>query len=222
MLDNTKQHGYTLVELMITLIVTGLMVSSLLVITFSFFGNTLRNNNEARLAVESQNILRSIVEELRVSSGVKSTNSNPDPNSPPGGWTTSNTALVLIIATPALNNNNDFVVNSTTGDRYENEIVYYAQNGKLYKRYLVPSGSTADGNRFQTSCPTLTSSCPQDVVLSTHFKSLNFTFYDQDNAVTTTLSSARSATLNISMEEKAYGNTITYNNSIRMTLRNYR
>lgn len=220
MSDNTRQSGYTLVELMITLIVTGIMVGALLVVTFSFFGNTIRNNNEARLAVESQNILRSIVEELRVSSGIRDTNANPDPNTPPGGWTTSNAALVLILATPALDGNNDFVHSPVTGQAYLNEIVYYAQGSRLYKRYLIPSGSDADGNRFRTSCPTLSSTCAQDVLLSEHFKSLDFTFYDQNNSITTTLTDARSIILNISMEEKAYGNNVTYNNAIRMTLRN--
>lgn len=217
MSDNTNQRGFTIVELLITIVVAGLLVGALLTVTFTFYGNTIRNSNEARLAVESQNILRSIVEELRISSGVRSSNQNGIA----GEWTTSNASLVLIIASPALNSNGQFVTNSTTGERYINELVYYASGNKLYKRYIVPAGSVADGNRNQTSFTPGSGNYPEDVLLSSNFKSLSFVFYDQDNNVTTTLADARSIALTINMEQAAYGTSVKYNNTIRMTLRNY-
>lgn len=215
-----RQAGVTLIEILIAVTIMGILLAPAVTVTVYFYGNTLKSNLQSRLAVESQNILRSMVEELRVGSGVRSSNTITDANAPVGGWTTSNASLVLIIATPALDTSNNFIVDSSTGDPYQNEIIYFAQNGILYKRLLANSSAT--GNRFKTSCPVslATASCPADVELSDHFKDMNFVFYDQDDVVTTTLTSARSIKLQIQMEQKTYGYTISFENNIRITLRN--
>jgi len=220
--DNTNSHsrGFTIVELVIAVVVAGILVATLLTVTFSFYGNSIRNSTQSRLAVESQNILRTIVEELRVSSGVRGSNTITDPNGPGGGWTTSNASLVLIISTPVMDSSNQFVINSSTGDPYQNEIVYYANNKTLYKRYLA--NVSAPGNQFKTSCPIAlaTAACPADVVLSRRFKTMTFVFYDQDDAITTTLANARSVKMTIDMIQNAFGQTIEFTNNIRMTMRN--
>jgi hypothetical protein len=151
---------------------------------------------------------------------VRATNANTDPNAPAGGWTTSNASLVLIIATPVIDTTNNFVINPSTGEPYQNEIVYFANGNTLYKRYLADIN--APGNRFKTSCPAAlaTAACPADVKLSNAFKTMNFTFYDQDDAQTTDLSAARSINMTIHMEHKTFGDTLTFTNNIRITLRN--
>lgn len=221
MLDNTKwQGGTTLIELVIATSVIGLLIVPAIIVMFTFYGGAVVNNTQARLAVESQNILRSIVEELRVSSGIRSTNTISDPNAPVGGWTTSNASLVLIIATPVTDSDNDYVIDVSTGEPYQNELVYFATNGTLYKRYLA--NVSAVGNRFKTSCPaaSATATCPPDVALSANFQDMNFVFYDQDDALTTTLSDARSIRMTIQMERRAFGRTVNFENNIRITLRN--
>ncbi len=221
MLGNIRrQAGVTLIEILIAVTIMGILLAPAVTVTVYFYGNTLKSNLQSKLAVESQNILRSMVEELRVGSGVRSNNTINDSNAPAGGWTTSNASLVLIIATPALDTSNNFIVDSSTGDPYQNEIIYFAQSGVLYKRLLANSGAT--GNRFKTSCPAslATATCPADVALSDHFKDMNFVFYDQDDAVTVTLTAARSIKLQIQMEQKTYGYTISFENNIRITLRN--
>lgn len=218
---NTKsQQGTTVVELLIATAVIGLLIVPALMVMIYFYGGTLRNNTQARLAVESQNILRTIVEELRTSSGVRDSNTISDPNAPVGGWTTGNENLVLIISTPVLDNSNNFVINPLTGDPYQNEIVYFASDGKLYKRYLA--NSAAPNNRFKTSCPInlATAICPEDVLLSSNFKDMSFIFYDQDDAETTVLTSARSILMTIQMERQMFGQIVDFENKIRITLRN--
>ncbi|MGB3009024.1 MAG: prepilin-type N-terminal cleavage/methylation domain-containing protein [Candidatus Saccharimonadales bacterium] len=225
-MSDNKQSGYTLAELLISLLIIGLLAGTLASLYFIFFNTTLRNNYQARLAVESQGILRSIVEELRISSGVRAS-SMPDSNvvGGSGNWSTSNANLVLIIATPAIDINNNIIFNPQAGAPYMNEIVYFATNGKLYKRYLADSA--APGNRFVTSCPHTTASatCPEDAVLSDHFKSMNFVFYDQDNivinqSIAADIPKTRSVQLDIVMEHETFGQTVTYNNNIRVTMRN--
>lgn len=215
-----KQRGMTLVEVMISVTIMAMLIVPSVMVTVYFYGNTLKSNLQSRLAVESQTILRSMVEELRVSSGVRDQNTVADANEPAGGWTTSNAALVLIISTPALDNANEYIIDTLTGDPYQNEIIYFANNGVLYRRILANSSAT--GNRFKTSCPEnlATAACPADVKLSTNFKEMNFVFYDQDDVLTTTLADARSIEMEIQMEQKTYGYTINFQNDIRITMRN--
>jgi len=217
---NTKQAGFSIVELVTVLSVASVLLIATMTVSVYFYGSTVKSNLQARLAVESQNILRSIVEELRVSSGVRATNANADPHAPAGGWTTSNASLVLIIATPVIDTANNFVINPTTGEPYQNEIVYFANGNTLYKRYLADVN--APDNRFKTSCPATlaTADCPADVKLSDTFKTMNFTFYDQDDVQTIDLAAARSINMTIYMERKTFGDTLTFTNNIRITLRN--
>lgn len=215
-----SQAGLTVTELVVAVAVIGLLIVPVTLFIMYFYGGVIKNGVYANLAIESENVLRSVVEELRVSSGVRSSNTISDPNAPSGGWTTSNASLVLIISTPVLDNNNQYVIDTATGDPYHNELVYFASGGKLYKRYLANSSAT--GNRFKTSCPAAlaTASCPADVVLSEHFKDMSFVFYDQDDAVTSVLTDARSIKLILDMERKAFGETIDFQNNIRITMRN--
>lgn len=215
-----NQQGATIIELLVATAVIGLLIVPAMIIMIYFYGGTLRNNAQARLAVESQSILRTIVEELRVGSGVRDSNTITDPNAPSGGWTTSNENLVLIIATPVLDNDNNFVSNPLTGDPYQNEIVYFAADGKLYKRLLA--NSSAPGNRIKTSCPEAeaTANCPADVVLSSNFEDMSFVFYDQDDIETTNLANARSILMTIQMQRQMFGTNVTFENKIRITLRN--
>jgi type II secretory pathway pseudopilin PulG len=212
--------GFTIVELTITVVVAAILLGTLFTVTFWFYGNTIQNSTQARLAVESQNILRTIVEELRVASSIRPQNLITDPHAPDGQWTTSNESLVLIISTPVINGDNEFVVNEDTGNPYQNELVYYAIDGLLYKRFLA--NPNADGNLFTTSCPPeeADSSCPADVKLSDYFRDMHFTFYDQDDSETGTLTSARSVRMVIEMERAAFGRSIEFQNDIRMTMRN--
>ena len=228
MLDNFRtknQTGFTIVELVISIVVIGVLAGVMITIFFLMYGNTIRSSYQARLAVESQNILRTIVEELRVSAGIRAT-SMPDSHVVGGGasWSTNNDNLVLIVATPAVNSANDLIFNESAGEFYMNETVYYAEGNVLYKRMLAAPGAT--DNKYKTSCPpsAATAACPSDVVLSQHFKDMRFNFFDQDNlTLAQTIDSiplARSIELNIDMERKVFGSPVTYNNKIRMTMRN--
>src|SRR5690606_18214455 len=121
---------------------------------------------QSRLAVESQNILRLMVEDLRTSSSIRANNSIEDENAPGAGWTTSNDNLILIVSTPAVDDSNNYIVNEDTNRIYHNEFVYYASGSTLYKRSLA--NPDAEDNKLSTSCPKAiaTSSCPPDAVIS--------------------------------------------------------
>jgi len=214
------ERGMTIAELLVVTAVSSLLIIPVSSVMIYFYSDSITNNLQSRLAVESQNILRSIVEELRIASGIRESNTITDPNAPPGGWTTANATLILIISTPALDTANNFIIDPLTSEPYQNELVYFAVDNKLYKRYLA--NPSASGNRFKTSCPEVaaSASCPTDVVMTDHFENMNFVFYDQDNNTTTTLANARSIKLVIEMKRRSGGRDIEFDNNIRITLRN--
>lgn len=215
-----NEAGVTLVELLVVIGVASALFVSFTTVGVYLYGDTVRSSVYSQLATESQAVLRSVVEELRQSSSIRTSNANTDINSPGGGWNTSNSNLILIISTPVVNSSNTFVINPLTGDPYQNEIVYFNASGKLYKRYIAASGAT--GNTRKTTCPasSANSACPPDVLLTDNFKSMSFTFYDQDDAITASIPDARSIKLLVSMERKAFAKTLKFDNTMRITIRN--
>lgn len=212
--------GFTVTELTIVIVILGVLMVPLSVMTLDYFGSIMARSTEAQLATESQTLLRTVVEELRTASSVKVGNTINDPNEPPSGWSTSNDNLILIISTPALNNSRAFIYDPITGMPYQNELIYFVEGPRLYRRTLA--NTDAVGNTARRTCPMATASttCPADKVLTDHFKAMNFTLYDQDDIVTTNIAVARSLVVNVSMEKPTFGGPVRFDNSMRMTMRN--
>lgn len=172
------------------------------------------------MTTSSQNLLRSTVDNLRVSNGVRQTNAITDANAPVGGWNTSNTNFVIVISTPAINSANNYVIDPSTGSPYMNELVYYKSGNSLYKRNLA--NPSAAGNRLRTSCPAALASpsCPADVNLADYFQSMSFSLYDQDGTLTGDPALARSIGINLNMQRNVFGSILSLDNNIRVSLRN--
>jgi hypothetical protein len=222
--DNTKlshdSRGFTLVELNLSLVIMGVMVVSLLVIFTNFFVIMTRTNAIVDMTVDSQGLLRTVVEELRYGAGVRQSNTITDANAPPGGWDTDNANFVIVIAVPATDEDRNYIIDSATGSPYMNELVYYKSGSILHKRVLAhPS---AVNNALKTSCPAAiaTSSCPADRKLVETIKTMTFNLYDQDNAPTSDPLLARSIKIDLTLERDTFGQALSYDNSVRITLRN--
>ncbi len=222
MSDNIKHRssaGFTIVELTVSITLLGIILVSVLAVVTNYLVLITRNETLVNMTVDSQNLLRASVEELRYGAGVRQTNSITDTNQP-SGWNTSNAAFVIIIAVPALDTDREYIIDSSTGKPYSNELVYFKQGTVLYKRTLAhPSAS---GNSRTTSCPaaSATPSCPSDRVLNENTKDMVFTLYDQDDAITNDALLARSVRINLLLEQDTFGQPISFENSIRVTLRN--
>ena len=215
-----KAAGFTLPELLVSISVIGILLLSVLGITTYFFTFITRNNALIEMTVDSQNLLRVTVEELRYGSGVRQINAITDPNEPVGGWQTSNADFVIIVAVPAVDSSRQYIIDPDTGSPYNNELVYFKSGTTLFRRTLAhPS---AIGNKLVTSCPEASASpsCPADRRLVEHLKSMIFTLYDQDDALTTDPLLARSVKIDLALEQDTFGQPLTLDNSIRMTLRN--
>lgn len=233
-----KQAGFTLVELNISLIVTGVLMIGVVGSFLNYFVVVTRTNLTIDMTVDSQNFLRTVTEELRYGAGVRTSNVNDDPSigGPSGEWSTGNTNFVIITTVAAVDTNGNYIIDLLgTGEPYINELVYYKSDSKVYKRILGAkcniSPCDADGyvvgNTLKTSCPEslATPSCPADRMLIESVDSVGFVLYDQDNVDITSTppanwSQARSITINLNLERDTFGAPLTYSNSIRMTLRN--
>lgn len=214
------EKGFTLVELTIVISVTSVIAVVFLYVVSNYFVTITRSNELADMTINSQNLLRTTVENIRFGNGVEQTNTISDSNAPSGGWNTSNTSFVIVIPVPAVDSSGSYIIDSSTGDPYMNELVYYKSGTTLMERILA--NPNAAGNSLRTTCPAnlVTSSCPIDRQLATFVSTMTFTLYDQNAAQTTTTSSARSIYITLTMQRNAPVSPITLSTNIRVTLRN--
>lgn len=220
-MSTKQQGGYTIIELMVTIVAGSILALTVLSISIFFFADVMRARAESELTSEARNINGLVAEDLRLAQSIIDVSTNVDPNNA-AGWTTSNANTVLVVAIPATDVNGEFADDPDLGGVYKDELVYFVSdidNG-LYKRRLVNPLFT--DNSKLTSCPAaaVSSSCPADILLSEDFSDMTFTFYDQDNSVTLDESLARSITLNIEMVRNSFGVNIEAVNVTRMTMRN--
>lgn len=216
--DNTD--GFTLVELNMSITILAIILVSMLAVMMNYFVIITRNSVSTEMTLASQNLLRTLSEELRFGAGVRQTNTLSDSNAPVGGWNTSNTSFVIITALPAFDTSNQYIIDPATGRPYLNEMVYFKQGTTLYKRALANPSAT--GNKLKTSCPSnlATSTCPVDVKLVDDVSNMVFTLYDQDDVIVTDPLLARSVKIEVFLSHETFGQPLTLNNSIRSTLRN--
>lgn len=215
-----NQTGFTLVEINLSITILAIILVAILSIFTNYFVLLTRNSVDLNMSVDSQNLLRSVTEELRYGAGVRQTNTISDTYSPVGGWNTSNSSFVIITAVPAEDSNNEHIIDPLTGKPYLNELVYYKDGRTMNKRTLAHTA--AIGNQLKTSCPpaSATPTCPADIKLAENVNSMVFALYDQDNVSTTDPLLARSVVINLSMLADTFGTPLTLDTSIRTTLRN--
>lgn len=215
-----NQTGLTIVELMVSIGIAGILASVLLFVSLGFFGDTIRGQVTSEMIVESHFALRTMTEDLRLGNAIMANNTLSDANEPAGGWATSSSNNVLIISTPAVDSDNQVIYDESTGDPYSNELVYFLDGGILSKRLIKNTAAT--GNSVTTSCPKAiaTSACPADRQYTSYVNDIEFTFYDLANAETADPALARSVKVDVSMARRAFGRTVNFDNSILVKLRN--
>lgn len=212
--------GFTIVELNLSITIMAILLVSLLTVFTNFFVVMTRTNSIVDMTVDSQGLLRTMVEELRYGAGVRQSATITDANAPAGGWDTSNADFVIVIAVPAADSDRNYIIDSETGSPYFNELVYFKSGTTLYKRLLANPAAT--GNALKTSCPAsvATASCPADRKLGENVNTMVFTLYDQDNATTADPLLARSVKIDLNLQKDTFGAPLSYDNSVRITLRN--
>jgi type II secretory pathway pseudopilin PulG len=215
-----KVEGFTITELVISITVAGFLTMALFAATFYYYANSQQAGATADLAIEAENILTQMTEDIRLSDAISTTNAITDAHSPGGGWVTSDPSNIIIIENPAIDSNRNIIYNSSTGSPYRNEFIYFLNGTSMYKRILANPSAT--GNITKTTCPTgyVTPTCPADRLFSSNVSNLTFTFYDSSDNTTANATLARSVLLTVNMAKRVYGRNVVLNNSTRVTLRN--
>ncbi len=216
-----RQTGFTILELLISISISSVLILATTTVMVYYYGDILRSQASAELAIESQVVLRKIIEDTRLADSIRTTNQITDANAPGGGWSTNDPSDILIIATPAITASRSIIYNPANNFPYENEAIYFKSGGVFYRRAL--QNTSASGNIVVTSCPAANASatCPADIALSNNVTNLSFTFYDVNNVTTADASLARSISVTINMLRRVYGQNVSFDNTVRTTLRNY-
>ena len=219
--NSRNKSGFTIVELLISTAIASVLTLMMVTISIYFYGDMLRAQATAELAIESQVVLRKVIDDSRLADSIKSSGTLADANAPSGGWVTNDPSNVLIIGDPATDSSRNIIYNPSDSFPYENEVVYFASSGGLYRRIL--NNPSAVGDTAVTTCPQAlaSSTCPADTTLSSNVVDLSFTFYDINNVSTANASLARSIAITVNMQRKIYGTIVSFNNTVRTTLRNY-
>ena len=96
-----KQHGFTLVEVLVSMAVMTLLV---IVFTDYLMSNTVQSvqaADRASILAQTEQSLNQVTDAIRLSANADSTNRWPDPNGPGGnqyGWQSNASTLVLATA----------------------------------------------------------------------------------------------------------------------------
>jgi prepilin-type N-terminal cleavage/methylation domain-containing protein len=215
-----RQSGFTITELVLSITIAGVLVLVLFTATFYYYVSTAQSQTATDLALESQTILSQLTEDIRLSDAISSTNAITDPNAPAGGWITSDPSNIIIIENPAVDSSRNIIYDSSTGNPFRNEFIYFQSGSNMYKRVLA--NTAAIGNTAKTTCPQAQSSstCPPDRLFSNNISNLSFTFYDASDNTTSDATLARSVSLQVDMAKKVFGKNIILTNTTRVTLRN--
>jgi type II secretory pathway component PulJ len=211
--------GYTLIEVTIALVVTGVLIFSIL----NFTTNTLVqfSESEARSNFLSgaQTALDIANNDIRLSASADENNRWEDSNAPGGvyGWQSDSDTLVL--ATAVEDNNGDIIFADPSEYISEkNNVVYFISNGALYKRVIA---APIANNSAITTCPAAeaTSSCPADKKLLEDVSNFSVKYIDGvgDEVAPT---SARSVELTVDLYTEEFSRPISVNYTTGMVFRN--
>ncbi len=214
--------GFTLVEALVSIVVTTMIV---LVLTNYMLSNlqqsTLATNRDT-LIKETEQSLDLAGNDIRLSANADQNNRWQDANSPGGsgnqyGWQSNSSTLVL--ATAAKKQSGSIIFSDPANYITEkNNIVYFVQNGTLYKRVIA---APVSGNAAVTTCPaaSATSSCPADKELLHNVSAFTVTYLDGQNQSVSPVD-ARSIELHVIVTKKVFGQPVNADYTTRMVFRN--
>jgi len=219
---NSGFKGFTIVELLITMLVMGMVVT----IIMNFMANGLVNSAiqgaRSDLLFEAQTALDLAQNDIRLSAAAEDDNRWQDANAPSApsnlfSWHSDGTTVIL--ATAAQDNAGGILFEDahkyiTVKDNY----IFFVRSGVLYKRVLAAPVTT---NGTKTSCPAAkaTANCPADKTLLHNVKSFSVRYLNGQNQ-TVSPPDARSVELSVQLKTTKYRHDITAAYTTRTVFRN--
>ena len=215
----SNQQGFTVVELAISISVTGI----LLALIFGFMTSSLQqysnDTNRANLLNSAQAGFERITNDIRLSANADTNNRWPDTYAPVDtfGWSTDADTLVLATATEDTSGNIIFADPANYVSQ-KNNVIYFLQDGTLYRRVLAASVAN---NAAKTSCPAAnaTATCKADRIILENVKEFQVKYFDEQN-VEVAPDDARAIQLYAKLEKKAFSEPVSVDYTTRMVFRN--
>lgn len=221
MRKHPSQLGFTITELLVAIIVGTILSGAIM----GFMTDELKQSTvslaKAGLLHDAQVGLDIANNDIRLSSNADDNNRWQDNYAPVAGspysWQSNSTTLILATAAVDTSGNiiwqdqNDYIP-------YKNNIIYFLQNGTLYKRILAAGVAN---NSATTSCPAayVTASCPADRIMLQNVSSFSVAYHD-GNGANVTPSSARSVVLSVTLSKTEYNQALTATYTAQMVFRN--
>lgn len=193
-----EQSGYTIPELLVTMLVTAFFVELIMVFTFGYWKYGLTQEADLDTLTTRLNAGDVLRENIGQSSGLINQNSIPDsntlnpdlafpsneywetlhaiPGNKPVG--TSGTTPLLYFKRFAQDSSGAFLMNGT--QPFEDEYVLYT-NGATKQLLLRSLANSASNNRLKSSCPpaNATPSCPADKLVADDLNSVDVRYFSR-------------------------------------------
>lgn len=218
-----NQQGFTLVELLISMSIIGILV---VLVSDYYVSRTIdqaRNDTLLILQANTKQALETVARDARASTHISASNQYPDLNKPAGWTSTSGSGATVVFAVPA----KDSVLNLIYADPVghtaleTNDIIYFVDptTKTLFKRIIR---NPTSGNVAISTCPqvAVTPSCPQDAKVIDDVANLSTVYYTSSGNVTLDPSLAYSVKVTLTQTRIRFGNTYQNSLSSRITLRN--
>ncbi len=217
------EKGFTLIELLVAISISSLLFIGIMTFLVTSLVNNSIRSARADLLREAQLSLDVMVKDIRLSASSAANNSVEDIYSPDAaatngyGWESDVDTLVL--NTAATNESNEIIFADASHYISEKDnIIYYVENGTLYKRTLA---NEVPGNSSNTTCPPedATDDCPSDRLSVKNVYSLQFRYYDGLGDEVEP-ENARAVEVSLNLRTQKYGREVDVNYSTRTVFRN--
>jgi prepilin-type N-terminal cleavage/methylation domain-containing protein len=216
---DVKRQGFTLVELLITMV----LISIIAIMLSNFIANWLQVGSVSRaradLLANAESALDTANTDIRLSGGANLYNRWADANAPGAddySWTSDSDTLILAKAAVDSSQNVIFADPAKYISQKDN-VIYYLDGQTLYRRVIKSDDST---DAAVTTCPPPgASGCPADRVIATGVSSFNVKYFNADNEQVAP-DDARSIQLAITLQNTVGGKAINASYDTRMVFRN--
>ncbi len=219
------QRGLTLLELLITMSVMGVLA----LVVSQFYIDRLvdyaRTDSLTILQSNTKQALESLRRDIQSARMIETTNQWPDLHGPGGnpyGWSSSNSSpSTLVLAVPAVDSSGNLIyVNPSHSGIHTNDVIYYVDGAKnlLYRRVIA---NPVAGNTARSTCPPPgTSTCPPDGQVIEDIANMVISYFDSENVSTSTVANVYSLDVTISQTRSKFGHAYSNSLNSRVTLRN--
>lgn len=215
-----KQSGFTLMEVLVATVVT----SILLIAVLGFLANRVAHNahQDARddMLRDTQIALDVMMDDIRHASNADEENRWPDDHAPGGKYSWESTEDTLVLARPATDSDNNFIYEDAHAYlAYKDNIVFFTEEGVLYKRILAADTGTDGDNSAETTCPEGTTGCPPDLELAHNVTDFTVRYIDGEGNETTP-TDARAVEAYLEVSDTVYQRDVTVDYETRAVFRN--